>query len=649
MPMTEFTCVQRFMVKAGCIVGSGGVLFGYDIGVIAGSLGQLTDTYDLNTWEQGVVVSLISAGAVLGCIIGGPLCDHLGRWWTIHLQNAIFIAGALIVATSQSLSALYVGRIVIGFASALSGIADVAYLIEVSPPSFRGRLSSSYELLTCMGVLVSFIVSWQLQGDSNGWRIMFLVPGILAFLQSVGVMWLPESPKWLAINVSQEACDHVLVEIYGNRENAAHMRDEIILEIAENRRICGNIVSDEVLLSSSTSPLAAGAATDAHCDGADGIDKGNEVDTVTAVNQSSNERGSNSAAAVRERERERECNHSSNYAAAANSCCYEMTSSACNHHTAAINTVDRTGAPRVDSDSDSDVRSASISGNNCNNLRQKWMTAMNQFNEYWPSLIVIIMLQILSNITGGIVIRNYAPVIFEEPGTGISESTAVYLNVFLGAIKLIFVAISVSYVDNMGRKPLLLGCCAVIGTGMLILTLGFLVCERDAPALLVPVFMVGCSLIIAGYSIGFGPVNWILSTEMFPTDIRGSAVSVSVFVSNLGQFITNLMFLPLVSAISPAATFFLFFLICITAYWYIWTHVVETMELSPETILEHLLAIKKSWRERSASSVSSSSGGGSKSGSSGSKSGSGGSSKSVLASSYGVAPHSETAENEMDV
>ena len=556
------TPLQWFMIKAGCIVGSGGILFGYDIGVIAGALGQLTDAYDLSTWEQGMVVSLISAGAVIGCVIGGPLCDYLGRWISIHLQNAIFIAGALTVSLSQSVSTLYIGRLIIGFASALSGIADVAYLTEVSPPEFRGRLSSAYEWLTCVGVLAAFIVDWGLQKDPEGWRVMFAVPGAFALLQSFAMMWLPESPKWLALNgdASTEEYNSVLLEIYGSRENAAEMRAEIEREVAEKRRICDTEEESTVTLealSSATSPLTTGEGRSSSSSSGDDSKKRQrllqttmEMETGTDPDNGDGDgdgEGADGSRSVK--------------------------------HTASRGLW-------------TSMR-ASFSTTNSNSTRTAWQeeTLMysSQFAQYKQPLTVILILQVLSNVTGGIVIRNYAPVIFEEPGTGISAATAVYLNMFLGVVKLVFVTISVAYVDKVGRKVLLLACCAVIGTGMLVLCLGFLLGQGQSVAL----FMTGSSLIIAGYSIGFGPVNWIMSTEMFPTSIRGSTVSASVLVTNIGQFITNLFFLPMVDAISPTATFFLFFTVNVASFLYVMLYVTETKELAPEDILANLNSLNE--------------------------------------------------------
>jgi MFS family permease len=79
------------MLKAAVIVGSGGFIYGYDIGIISGTLIQLIHRFSLSYVEQGLVVSFLPLGSVFGCLFGGPLCDYIGRWKTIIIQNLIYI------------------------------------------------------------------------------------------------------------------------------------------------------------------------------------------------------------------------------------------------------------------------------------------------------------------------------------------------------------------------------------------------------------------------------------------------------------------------------------------------------------------------------------------------------------------------------
>lgn len=109
----------------------------------------------------------------------------------------MFVVGAVIIAAATNVDGIYVGRFIVGIASALSAIADLPYLTEVAAPVFRGRLTSAYEMLVVMGILFSFIMNLMLVEIDGGWRWMFGLPAIFAGVQSMLMLSLPESPKWL--------------------------------------------------------------------------------------------------------------------------------------------------------------------------------------------------------------------------------------------------------------------------------------------------------------------------------------------------------------------------------------------------------------------------------------------------------------------
>jgi MFS transporter, SP family, galactose:H+ symporter len=146
----------------------------------------------------------------------------------------------------------------------------------------------------------------------------------------------------------------------------------------------------------------------------------------------------------------------------------------------------------------------------------------------------------------------------------------------------------------MGRKPLLLYGVSLIGLGMLILSISFAAGMSGGHSTsqslhsiaIMSVYILSCSLITAGYSIGFGPVSWLLQSELFPTVIRGRTMALSVLVSNCTQFLSTLVFLPLVSAIGDSLTFLLFFVTCCLAYVFIAGCLIETKEQQPEEILQ---------------------------------------------------------------
>jgi MFS family permease len=123
---------QRLKIIFACraaIVGSiGGLLLGYDLGVISGALPALTKEFGLSIYEQELVTSLMLLGAVIGACFGGIVCDRIGRKKTVYMVCLIFLVGSVIMTFAQNITTLYVGRVVIGIGVSISAIVDISYL-----------------------------------------------------------------------------------------------------------------------------------------------------------------------------------------------------------------------------------------------------------------------------------------------------------------------------------------------------------------------------------------------------------------------------------------------------------------------------------------------------------------------------------------
>ncbi|CAM9889506.1 unnamed protein product, partial [Discosporangium mesarthrocarpum] len=130
---------KRFSLKAAVLASLGGLLFGYDLGVIEGALPQLKVEFDLSVGEEDFVVSAM----ILGSSFGGILVDRVGRWTTIMITAVIFIVSSVMLMTARTKVDVCVGRYVVGCAVALSTTADVSYLTEVAPRPLRGAMVSA--------------------------------------------------------------------------------------------------------------------------------------------------------------------------------------------------------------------------------------------------------------------------------------------------------------------------------------------------------------------------------------------------------------------------------------------------------------------------------------------------------------------------
>jgi MFS family permease len=146
-----------------------------------------------------MVVSTLFFGGAIGAAVGGTICDTTGRKKAIFLTDAMFVLGALVLFMAQSFTQVLIGRIIVGFAVAVSGIADVAYLHEISPTQWRGAIVSVNEACISLGFLISYVAGWGISqlNENDGWRYMFGAGSFIAIIQFMGMIFMPESPVWL--------------------------------------------------------------------------------------------------------------------------------------------------------------------------------------------------------------------------------------------------------------------------------------------------------------------------------------------------------------------------------------------------------------------------------------------------------------------
>jgi MFS family permease len=189
-----------FVIKLTALASLGGCLFGYDMGAIAGALPQLTQQYALASNQQGWVVSILYLGGGVGALIGGTICDRMGRLTTILMTDILFIVGAgWFFWVADSFVGLLIGRFLVGIAIAISGIADVAYLQEIAPQAWRGAIVSVNEACISLGFLYAYLAGYVYSdGEVEDWRKIFGLAGLLALVQGIGMWSMPESPVWLA-------------------------------------------------------------------------------------------------------------------------------------------------------------------------------------------------------------------------------------------------------------------------------------------------------------------------------------------------------------------------------------------------------------------------------------------------------------------
>jgi major inositol transporter-like SP family MFS transporter len=193
---------NRFLIKLTLISTLGGLLFGYDTGVIAGALLYMRDDLQLTSLAEGVVVSSLLFGAAFGALLGGKMADGLGRRGSILVCALLFILGALGSGFSPNVGLMVVARLILGLGVGAASVTVPVYLAEMAPPHRRGRMVTINELMIVTGQLLAFVVNSiidQTIGGQGVWRVMLALAAVPAVPLLIGMFFLPDSPRWYAV------------------------------------------------------------------------------------------------------------------------------------------------------------------------------------------------------------------------------------------------------------------------------------------------------------------------------------------------------------------------------------------------------------------------------------------------------------------
>ena len=186
-----------FVFAAAAFAALGGLLFGYDTGVISGALIFIRTQFGLSTFQQELVVSVVLVGAATGALSGGRLADLFGRRFMLIVTALIFVAGAIVCAAAPSLNFLVIGRLIVGLGIGFATSTVPIYISEVSPPQARGWQVSLFQLAITIGILAAYVVDY-IYTQSGGWRWMLGIAVVPGAILGLGMIGMPESPRWLA-------------------------------------------------------------------------------------------------------------------------------------------------------------------------------------------------------------------------------------------------------------------------------------------------------------------------------------------------------------------------------------------------------------------------------------------------------------------
>lgn len=210
---------KSFLFKIIFVSTFGGLLFGYDTGVINGALPFMSEALGLTSFTEGLVTSSLLLGAAIGALFGGRLSDYNGRRNNILLLAVIFFFATLGCTLAPNVTAMVIFRFLLGLAVGGASVTVPSYLAEMSPANSRGRMVTQNELMIVSGQLLAFVIN-AILGNTMGhhdhvWRYMLIIAALPAIFLFFGMLKLPESPRWL---VSKQKNNEALLVLNKIRE-----------------------------------------------------------------------------------------------------------------------------------------------------------------------------------------------------------------------------------------------------------------------------------------------------------------------------------------------------------------------------------------------------------------------------------------------
>ncbi len=218
--------MRPYVLLVASVAALGGLLFGYDTGVISGAILFISKDFSLTTRLQEFTISVVLIGCIAGSAVAGTIADAIGRRLTLLAAGVIFLIGALASAFTPDETILLVGRFVVGIGIGFSSVVAPLYISEVAPAKVRGALVSLYQFAITVGILGAYFIDYVFAGRGD-WRWMLgfaLVPSLILI---GGMIFMPESPRYLFRRGHDSRARDELNRIAENPQDSIHEESSI--------------------------------------------------------------------------------------------------------------------------------------------------------------------------------------------------------------------------------------------------------------------------------------------------------------------------------------------------------------------------------------------------------------------------------------
>lgn len=216
-----------------------GFLFGFDTVVISGANEPIKQLWDTSPLFHGTfIMSMALWGTVFGSLFGGIPTKNLGRKKTLFWIGILFFVSAIGSALAQDPYSFSFFRFIGGIGVGVSSIAAPIYISEITSKENRGKLGGLYQFWLVFGILIAFVSNWLLKGfdGANDWRWMLGVEAIPAFIYTLMVLKVPNSPRWLALHKKDDTSALNVLELIYSKEKANEQLTEIKLDISHSKK-----------------------------------------------------------------------------------------------------------------------------------------------------------------------------------------------------------------------------------------------------------------------------------------------------------------------------------------------------------------------------------------------------------------------------